>query len=64
MNKNLKKMEETKGITFNVKKTNYMLVKTGRKAVEEPNIELEMGKVTKERNTNILERQRQMQKDN
>ena len=45
----LRKMEQYKGFTFNAKKTNYVIVKTGkgRKENEEPGIELKRGTVGK-----------------
>ena len=43
--RNLRTMEEKKGFRFNTDKTKYMIVRTGKKKVEEANIEVKMGKV-------------------
>ena len=43
--KNLQQIENKKGIRFNTDKTNYMIVKTGKEKIREPEIVVERGSV-------------------
>ena len=42
---NLKEMEDKKGYTFGIDKTNYMIVQTGKEKDQELNIIIKRGKV-------------------